>query len=192
MKKLLLLLSFIISGHFLAAQHNEVQFSTKTSYKNVLENGVSMSFFRNLNARYALGARFTYQSTNYNNYYTRNIETTYFDLSNRWNLSRHDRFRLLAEVGTSVKREERVEFLHDPIFCGVGLPIDSRVGFGSTEYHNISIMGFGRLGVDYRLFKQFRLGFGYDLRVNVFRNYDQYYDENNHESQSYINISYTF
>lgn len=189
MKKILFINLLILSGAFLFGQHNEISISTRATYKSILDKSLALSYFRATAPQSALGIRLNYKNDR-EDYILINRPSIDLDISHRWNLLRNEKFRFLAEVGSSIRRERH--FWFNPLICGVGLPEIERSIYDDHyhEYWTTSLMGFTRLGIDVRLFKSFRLGIGYDARFFILRNNNE--NGENLQAQSYLNFSYIF
>jgi hypothetical protein len=121
-----LFLCFVVG---LRAQLNEIYTSYHTIKTEELGRGVSVSYFRNISSRTALGIRTNYRGMR--DQYLSSIHSGSLDLVNRWNMSKNKKFRFLAEFGASVlRRYERSEIFY---LCGNISPTESYLPIHSYD-----------------------------------------------------------
>ena len=187
MKKLVLFI-FILSSVSIFGQKNEIVYAyqafnsdfikenplryrgyqTSIFNKDFLKESY-LSYYRNITTRHAIGLRVNYNSSkvDYGHYIAEAYEGS-LDLIHRQNFLKKGKFRLLGELGVSLKRNkqhnETIQILGG-FFCGVGMYFPPTLDHGWVTTNFLGITS--GLGCDVQIFKIMTLGLNYNVKRYV-------------------------
>ena len=164
MKKLILF-AFVLLVFSSFGQTNEIIYSFQ-SFNNDFIKESTVSYYRNISNRHAIGIRANFNwNINNEHYYQTEFYEGQLDLIHRTNLLKNSKFRLLGEFGMSVKRivQNDVSFIAYPTcFCELTIynPTTFQINWLRTNYLGPTL----GLGFDIQVFKFIRLGATYNTK----------------------------
>ncbi|MFT5168027.1 MAG: opacity protein-like surface antigen [Saprospiraceae bacterium] len=185
-----LLLTFLFLTTTVFAQKNEVVISYLPLHIDAFGNGASLGYYRNLSGKNALGIKTSFNRLGENDYdYSKNFS---FDVVNRWNLSKANRFRFMTEIGVTALRRYQPVQNHNIGWCGNSTPQEINRMLAMYEGQKTNYFGFvSSLGFDFRVTKNISFGAGYLLKA-YFTNNTGHYNAVNYLTNLSINTSMKF
>ena len=172
LNKYILILAALFVTTSIFAQKNEIALSYQAFQYDAFGIGTSLSYYRQISPKSALGIRLAYNGMGknwINSYdYSKNIS---LDLVNRWTLTKGTKFRVFTEMGVSTLKRYIPSTNHVFGWCGNSTPQEINRMLARYEKQRINYIGFtSSLGVDFQVLKYLNIGVSYLFKAYLTNN----------------------